>query len=151
MAKQYMIESQTKQLLRRKQRHPCLFRRAVAFPLIAFYARGDQIGRRAFAALCPRQDVVERKVLGVTMLAAILAAVTVANVNTCPLHRRLRTIAADVNVMAKPDHGRHRENGRGRAQNIVAVVFLDINRAAKPKADSTSDTNSAKRLVRKVQ
>jgi hypothetical protein len=26
-------------------------------------------------------------------------------------------------------------------QNIVAVVFLDINRAAKPKADSTSDTD----------
>src|SRR5215203_855240 len=121
MTKQYVIESQTKELLRREQRHPCLFRRSVTFTLVAFYTRRDQVGRSAFAALCPRQDVIERQVLGVTMLAAILAAVTVAYVNACPLHRRLGTIAADMNVMTKPDHRRHGKNGRGRVKNIVAV------------------------------
>lgn len=147
MTEQYVIESQTKQFLRCKQRHPCLFRSSVTFTLVAFYTRGDQVGRSAFAALCPRQYVVERQVFGMTMLAAILAAVTVANVNACPLHRRLGTIAANVDVMTKPDHGRHGENSRGRVKNIVAVVFLDINRAAKPKADSTSNSDSAERLV----
>src|SRR5688572_5084723 len=102
MAKQYVIEPQTKQFLRRKQRHPRLFRCSVALTLVAFYARRHQVGRRAFATLSAGQDMVQRQVLCVTVIAAILAAIAIADVNASTLHRRLRTVAADVDVMTEP-------------------------------------------------
>src|SRR5690606_573057 len=73
VTKQDVIEPKAKQLLRRQERHTCLLRRAVAFPLVAFDARGHEVLRGVLAALCSRQNVVERQILCVTMVAAILA------------------------------------------------------------------------------
>jgi hypothetical protein len=53
--------------------------------------------------------------------------------------------------MTQPDNGGHRKNGRRRMKNIIAVVFLDKNRAAKPQTDSTSYADRSQRLVRKIQ
>jgi hypothetical protein len=36
-------------------------------------------------------------------------------------------------------------------KDIVAVVFLDKDRAAKPQTDRAGDTDGAERLVRKIQ
>ncbi len=99
-----MVEAETQQLLRRQQRHSRLLRRAVAFSLVAFYAGRDQILGRVFAALSTRKNVIERQVLSVTMLAAILAAIAVSNVDTRTLHRRLAVIAPQMNVMTQPHH-----------------------------------------------
>ena len=137
MAKQYVIEPETKQLLRGQQRHACLFRRTVPLTLVALDAGRDQILRRAFAALRSRQDVIERQVLGMLMLSAILATITVANIDSGPLHGRFAVLAANMNIMPQPHNGRHRKNRRGRMKDIVAVVFLNENGAAKPQAHGT--------------
>lgn len=96
-----MIESESKKLLRCEQRHACLFGCAVAFPLIALHARCDEIRRRAFTALGAGKDVIERQIFRVAMIAAVLAAITIANVNACTLHGRLATVTANVNVVSK--------------------------------------------------
>lgn len=54
--------------------------------------------------------MVERKLRSVTMIAAILAAVTVADVYPGALHRGFATAAVDVDIMTKPDNARDREN-----------------------------------------
>ena len=150
MTKQHVIEAETQQLLRCQQRHTCLLGRAVALTLVTFDAGRDQIVRRAFAALCPRENVIERQILGVLMLAAILAAIAVANIDPGPFHRRFAVIAPNVHIMTQADNRRHRKSGRRRMENIIAVVFLDKDRAAKPQADRASHTDRAERLVRKV-
>src|SRR5262245_33810267 len=114
MAKQHVIESEAKQLLRSQQRHAGLLGRAVALTLVALDTRGHQVLRRAFAALCPRQNVVEREVLCMTMLATILAAISIANVNSCSLHRRFTVLAADMDIMPQPNNRGNRKDRRGR-------------------------------------
>ena len=151
VAKQHVIEAETQQLLRSQQRHTCLFRRSVPFPLVAFHAGGDQVRRGAFAALCTRQNVIERQVLCVFMVAAILAAVTVANVNPGTLHRRFAAVAANVHVMPQTDHRREPESRRRRMEDIVAVVLFDEYRAAKPQTHRSGDTDRTQRLIRKIQ
>lgn len=71
VAKQHVIQAQSKQLLRCEQRHTSLFRRAVSFPLVALYARRYKIGRCAFTALCTWQNVIERQVFRVLVLGSI--------------------------------------------------------------------------------
>ena len=146
-----MVEAEAEEFLRCEQRHSGLFGRAVAFTLVAFYAGRDEIVRRAFTALRTREDVVERQVFGVLVLAAVLTAVAVADIDPRPFHRSLAVIATQMDVMTKPHDRRHGKRGRGRVQDIVAVVFLDKDRTAKPKADRTSDAHGAERLVRKIQ
>jgi hypothetical protein len=104
VAKQNMIESKPQQLLRSKQRHAGLFRSAVTFSLIAFYASSDKVCRGAFAALCTRQNVIEREVLRMTVVAAILAAVTIANVDAGSLHRGFAAITTHMYVMSQANY-----------------------------------------------
>lgn len=94
--------------------------------------------------------MVKRQVLCMLMLAAILAAVAVANVNAGPLHRRFAAIPAHVDIVTQADNGRDLEHRRRGAEHILAVVFFDENRAAKPQAHCPRDADGAQRLVRKV-
>ena len=151
VTKQYVIESQPKQLLRRQQRHSGLFRRAVTLSLIAFYAGSDKVCRGAFAALGTRQDVIKRQILSVPMLAAILAPIAVADVNPCPLHCRLASVSTNVDVVSQADHGRDLKNCRRGTEYVIAVVLFDKDRAAKPQANRSGNTDGAQRLIRKVQ
>ena len=151
MAEKHVIESQTEKLLRSEQRHTSLFGRSITFSLVALHTRRDKVSRRAFTALRTRQDVIERQVFRMLVIAAVLAAIAIANVDACTLHGRLAAIAADVDVVPKPDHRRDREGRRRRMKNIVAVLLFDENSTAKPKADGTSDADGAQRLVRKIQ
>ena len=146
-----MVEPETQKLLRREQRHSSLLRRAVAFSLVAFYASSDQIRRRAFAALRTRKNVIERQILGVLVVAAVLAAVAVADVNPSPLHCRLASVSTYVDVVTQADHGRDFEDRRRRAEYVFAVVLFSKDRAAKPQANRTGDTDGPQRLIRKVQ
>ena len=146
-----MIEPETQKLLRGQQWHACLLGSAVTFSLVALHAGRDEIRRGAFTTLCSRQDVIERQVLRVAMITAVLAAIAVANVDTRTLHRRLTAIAPHMNIVSQPNDGRNRKRCRRRMENIVAVVLFDKHRAAKPKAHRTSDADSTERLVRKVQ
>ncbi len=132
MAKQYVIQPEPKELLRGEQRHTRLLGRTVSFALIALHTSRHEVGRRAFAALCPRQDVIKRQVFGVTVVTAILTAVTVTNVNTRTLHRSLTPIASHVDVVPQPDDRRNGKYRRRRTKDIVAVVLFDKNSAAKP-------------------
>ena len=95
--------------------------------------------------------MVERQVLGMPVLTAVLAAVPVADVDPGPLHRGFAIVSANVNVVTQPDDRWHGEYCRRRMENIIAVVFFDKHGAAKPQADRTSDTHRAERLVRKIQ
>ena len=151
MTKQHVIEAETQQFLRGQQRHAGLFRRAVALSLIAFDTRGHKVLRRAFAALCTREDMIERKFLGVFMLAAILTAISIANIDPSPFHRGFAIITTNVNIMTQTHNRRNGKNGRGRSENIIAVVFLDKYCSAKPQTDRARDADGTKRLVRKVQ
>ncbi len=146
-----MVEAETQQLLRRQQRHSRLLGRAVALALVAFYAGSDQILRRVFAALSTRKNVIKRQVLRMTMLAAILAAIAVANVNTRTLHRRLAVIAPQMNVMTQPHNRRNRKRRRRRMQHVVAVVLFNKDRAAKPQTHGSCNTDRTERLIRKIQ
>ena len=132
VAEQNVVEPQTEQLLRSQKRHACLLRSAIAFSLIALYARRYEIRGSALPTLGAREDVIEREVLGVAMLSAVLATITITNVNPCTLHCGLASIATDVNIMSKPNHGRNGEDGRRRMENIVAVFLFNKYRTAKP-------------------
>ena len=125
MTKQNVIETETQQFLRRQQRHSRLIGRAIAFALVAFYASRHQIVRRTFAALRPRQNMIERQILCVFVLGAILAAVSVANIDPRALHRRFLAATLDVDVRPQTHHRRHGNSRRRRMQNIVAVVFFN--------------------------
>ena len=151
MAKQYVIKAEPQKLLRGKQRHACLFGSSVSFSLVALYTGGDEICGSAFAALCTRENVVERKVLCVPVIAAVLTAITVADIHPCTLHCGLPPVSADINIMTQPDNRRNTENGRRRAENVVAIVLFDKDGAAEPQANRTGDANGAERFVRKVQ
>src|SRR5690349_8612144 len=151
MAEQHMIEAKPQKLLRREQRHACLFRRTIALTLVALDAGRDEIVRRTFAALSSRQNMVERQVLGMFMLAAILATIPVTNVDPGPFHRRLAVRASNMNIMPQPHNRRHRKDRRGRMKDIVAVVFLDENGAAEPKANGTGNADRSERFVREIQ
>ena len=151
MAKQHVIEAETKQLLRRQQRHARLLRRAVALSLVALHACGHEIRRRTFTALGAGKNMVERQVFSMSMLTAVLAAVTVADVNACALHRRFAAIASNIDVMAQSDHRRNRKDCRRRMQNVVSILLFDENGAAKPQAHRAGDADGAERLIRKVQ
>jgi hypothetical protein len=95
--------------------------------------------------------MVERQVFCVLMLAAVLAAVPVADVDPGTLHRRLASVASDVYVMTQADHGRNLERSRRGTKDVFAVVLFDKDRAAKPQADRSGDPDRTERLVRKVQ
>jgi hypothetical protein len=151
MAKQYVIEAQPQEFLRREQRHPRLLGRSIAFPLVALDARRNQVRRSTFAALRPGKYVVKRQVLRVAMLPAVLAPVAVADVNPSTLHRRFGTIATDVDVVTEPHHRGHGECRGRRMKNVIPIVLLDVNGTAKPQAHRPRHTDSSKRLVRKIQ
>ncbi len=85
------------------------------------------------------------------VIAAVLTAIAIANVNSCALHRRLATIPADVNIVTQADDRRDGKNRRRRVENIITVVFLDKDCATKPETYRTSNADGTKRLVRKVQ
>ena len=146
-----MVEAEPQKFLGRKQRHSCLIRCAVSFTLVTTDARCDQICRRAFPALRSRKYMVERQVLCMFVLTAVLAAISISNVNARTLHRRLAAIAPYVDVMTKANHRRDCERRRRRMQDVVAVVLFDKNRPAKPQAHRPRDADSSERLVRKVQ
>lgn len=151
VAEQHVIKAQTQKFLRREQRHSGLFRRTVTFSLIAFYASSYKVSRSAFTALCTRQDVIQRQILGMLMVTAILAAVAVADVNSRPLHCRLSSVSTNIDVMTQADHGRDLEDRRRGTEYVFAVVLFYKDRAAKPQANRPSDTDGAQRLIRKVQ
>jgi hypothetical protein len=132
MTEQYVVEAEPEEFLRGQQGHSGLLRRPVAFALITFYTSRNKVMWSALAALRTGKNVVESQILCVLGLAAVLAAISIANVDPGPFHRRLTIVAADVYVVAQPDDGRHRENGRGRMQNVVSVVFLDENGTPEP-------------------
>jgi len=146
-----MIEAETQQLLRSKQRHAGLFGGAVALALVAPDTRGNQVLRGALAALGPRQDVVQRKVLGVAVLSAILAEVTVANINARAFHGGLAAIPAYMYIMTQPDYRGNFKYGRWRAENVVPVVFFNKDRAPEPQAHCTRNADGPERFVREVQ
>jgi len=151
VAEQDVVESETQQFLRSQQRHSGLFGRPVSFALVAFDAGGDQIVRRRFAALRPRQDMIERQVFGVFVFAAVLAAVAVANINPRPFHRRFLAAAFDVHVGPQTHDRRDGKRRRRRMQNVFAVVFLDRQFTRKPHTNRPRDTDRAQRFIRKIQ
>lgn len=151
VAEQHVIEPQSQKFLRSEQRHSCLFRRTVTFSLIAFYASSYKVSRSAFAALGPRQDMIKRQILGVLVIAAVLAAVAVADIYPRPLHCRLASVSTNVNIVTQADHGRDLEDRRRGTEYVFAVVLFYKDRAAKPQANRPSDTDGAQRFVRKVQ
>ena len=118
VTEQHMVEAEPQQLLRSQQRHAGLLGRAVALSLVALDARRHQILRRALAALGTRENVIQRQVLGVFVLAAILAAIAVANVDPGTLHRRFAVVAANVDIMPQPDHRRHRKIVEGEWRTL---------------------------------
>lgn len=150
VAQEDVIETETQQLLGSKQRHTGLFGSAVTLALVAADAGSHKVLRGALAALRTGQDMVERQVLGLAMLTAILAQVAVANVDTRPFHRCLAAIPAHVYIVTQPDHGRDLEYGRGGTQHVVAVSLLNEDGPAEPQAHRSGDTNSAKRFIRKI-
>jgi hypothetical protein len=85
------------------------------------------------------------------MLAAVLTAVTVANVNARSLHRGFLPFAFDVDVCSQTNDRRNRNDGRRRMQNIVAVGFFDRQFPGKLHTNGARDANRAERFVRKVQ
>lgn len=58
VTEQNVVKAQPQEFLRRQQRHAGLLRRSVTFALVAFYACGDEVLRRRFAALGTRENVV---------------------------------------------------------------------------------------------
>jgi len=132
VTQQHVVEAESQQLLRCEQRHTRLIGRAIALSLVAFHARGNEVVRGAFTALCPREDMVERQILGVPMFAAILAPIPVANIDARPFHRRFAIITPDVHIMTQPYHRGHGKRCRWRMEDIIAVIFLNKYRAAKP-------------------
>ena len=112
VTEQHAVESKLEKFLRREQRHSGLIGRAVAFALVAFDARRNEVVRGAFAALRSRQNVIERQIFGVFVVAAVLTAVAVANVNSGALHRRFLPFALDVNIRSQAHDRRHGNHGR---------------------------------------
>jgi len=151
MAEKYVVKAEAKELLRSEQRHTCLLRRAVPLSLVTFYTGCNQVVRSAFSALSTREDMIQRQLFCVFCFAAILAAIAVADVDPGTLHCRFPIIAADVDVVAKANNGRHWKRCRWRMQHVIAIIFLNKDRTAKPKTNGTSNTHGAERLVRKVQ
>ena len=94
--------------------------------------------------------MIKSQVFGVSVFAAILASVAVTYINAGAFHCRLAAVSADVDVMTQPDNGWNAEHGRGRMKDIVAVIFLDKNGAAKPQTNRPGNPHGPKRFVRKV-
>lgn len=151
MTKQDVVEPEAKQLLRCQQRHASLLRRTISFSLIALHARRNEVLRCALAALCTGKDVIQSQVFGMPVFTAVLAAVTVADVYPSPLHRCLTIVASEVDIVAQPDDRGDRKRRRRRMKNIRAVIFLNEDRSAKPKANSTRYAHRSERLVGKIQ
>lgn len=151
VAQKHVVKAEAKQLLGGQERHACLVGCSIAFALIALNARCHKILRRMLAALCTRQDVIERQVFRVAMLTAILTAVAVTNVDPCTLHRILVFLSAQMDIVAQAHNGRHRERRGWRMQNVLAVVLLNKHGSAKPQADGARDTDRPQRFIRKVQ
>ena len=84
VAKQYVIETETKKLLRCQQRHASLLGSSITFSLITFHARRDEIRRCAFTALSAGKNVIKREVFRVTMIPAVLAAISVSHQDLHP-------------------------------------------------------------------
>lgn len=95
--------------------------------------------------------MVERQILGVLALTAVLAAIAVANIDACTFHRSFTIIPPDVDVMPQAHDRRHGKGRRRGMQDIVTVILFDKNGAAKPKTNGPSHSDSAERFIRKVQ
>jgi hypothetical protein len=76
--------------------------------------------------------MVERQVFGVLLLAAILTAVAVADINARPLHRAFAAVSPNMDVMPQTYDRWNRKSGRWGMQDIVAVILFDKNRSPKP-------------------
>lgn len=85
------------------------------------------------------------------MVAAVLAPITVSDINAGALHCRLAAVAPDVNIMPQSYNRWYAENGRGRTQYVFAIIFLDKDGAAKPQTNRPGNPNGSQRFVRKVQ
>ncbi len=147
MAKQNAVESDAQISLRSQKWHSRLFGRAVSFALIAFNTSRRQILRSAFAALRPRQNMVKRQIRRVFVVAAVLTAIFVADINSRPFHRRLVAFAMNVDVSSQANNARNFDSLRRRAQNIRAVIFLDENFSAKPHTNRPRHANRAERFI----
>lgn len=151
MTKQDVIKPEPKQFLRSEQRHTGLLGRAVAFALIAFDAGRHEILRGVFAALSPRQNMIQCEIFCVTVFAAVLASITVTDVDACALHRILIVLAAQMDIVAQANDRRHGKGRRRRMQNIVAVILLNKHSSAEPQADGSRNADRSKRFIRKIQ
>ena len=147
VTEKYVIEAQAKKLLRSEQRHTRLLRSSIAFTLIALYAGRHEILRRSFAALRTRQDVIERQVLSMLVLGTILTAIAVANIDPRTLHGRFAIVTPHMNVVTQPNDRWDGKCCRRRVQHVVAVIFLDKDRSAKPETHRACNTNRAERFV----
>jgi hypothetical protein len=65
------------------------------------------------------------------VIAAVLTAIPVTDIDTGTFHRRLASVTTNVNVMTKPDDRRDRKYCRRRMKNIVSILLLDDRPAAK--------------------
>lgn len=147
MTEKHVVQTQPKQLLRGQKRHSRLLGRPVALALVTPLAGGDEILRSRRSALCFGHDVIERQILGVFVVAAILATITIPNIDPGPLHRAVAPTAADIDVMAQAHDRRNAKLNRRGPKNVVAVKFLDIQLVAHLHADRPRDADRAKRLV----
>lgn len=100
MAEQNVVEPKPKKLLRCEQGHTRLLGRSVAFSLIAPDTGGDQVLRGRCAALGFRKNVVQSKIPRRILISAILAFISVANIDTGPFHRIFAPSATDVNIVS---------------------------------------------------
>lgn len=91
--------------------------------------------------------MIECQVLCVFVIAAILAAITIADIDAGSLHCRLASIPTNMNVMPQADDRRDWKRCRRRMENVIAVVLFNKHRTAKPQAYRTSYADGAQRLV----
>ena len=145
-----VVEAKSKQLLRGKKGHPRLLRRAITFALIALHTRSDKVLWCRFAALSTRQNVVERQILSVSVLAAVLTTITIADVDPGTFHRRFASGATHIYIMTQANDRRQLEaEGRGPDLALVRRDNLDLPLA--PKRDSFLPVDDLEGLVRGVQ
>jgi hypothetical protein len=105
-----------------EQRHPRLFRRAVALTVVANLAGGHQIfGQRPPAARL-RQDVIERQIEHRAPAAAILAAVVVAREDAMAVGHAVPP-RPHVNVVSQTNDRRRVKNKSRRTDPDAPVNF----------------------------
>src|SRR5215471_4756554 len=105
-----------------EQRHPRLFRRAVAFAVVANLAGGHKVFGKCSPAARFRQDVIERQIERRATPAAILAAVTVAREDAMAVGHAVLP-RPHVNVLSQTDDRRSVENETRRTNPDAPVNF----------------------------